>query len=159
MCFSQEKSEKATDPVADRAEAVQVEATVVLAADPGPGVVQEVPWFPGAGRARPHRVLQAVQARPAAQLRHVRAQQLLSQAVARPTATRSRLLAVPRTPGTADAVPRAPGTATVPLRVAGRPTAVRATVQQRRTGQEPAGKQHGPGNAVPAVFGVGVLQG
>lgn len=144
MCFSQEKSEKATDPVADRAEAVQVEAAVVLAADPGPGVVQEVPGLPGAGRARPHRVLQALQARPAAQLWHLRPQQLLPQTVARrfwAATSWSRLLAVPRTPGTADAVPRTPGTATVPLRVSRRPTVIWATVQQRRAGQEPAGQQ------------------
>lgn len=77
MFFSQEKSEKVTGPVADRVETVQVEAAAVPAAHPGPGVVQKGVGLLGAGRARPHRVLQAVQARPAAQLRHVRPQQLL----------------------------------------------------------------------------------
>lgn len=72
--FSQEEGEEAARAAADRAEAVQAQAAAVPAAHPGPGVVQEVPRFPRTGRARPHRVLQAVQARPAAQLRHVRAQ-------------------------------------------------------------------------------------
>lgn len=39
LIFSQEKSEKATDPVVDCAETVQTEASVVLASHPGTRVL------------------------------------------------------------------------------------------------------------------------
>lgn len=153
---SQEEGEEAAHTAADRAEAVQAEAAAVPAAHPGPGVVQEVPRLPRAGRARPHRVLQAVQARSAAQLRHVRAQQLLPSADGTTSA-----VTVPRTPRTR-AVPRTSGRATAVLvRVAGRaPSGVRTAVQRQQTGSATARTRHGRRRFPAAtVLGVGVVQG
>lgn len=156
VVFSQEEGEEAARAAADRAEAVQAQAAAVPAAHPGPCVVQEVPRLPRAGRARPHRVLQAVQARPAAQLRHVRAQQLLP-----PADGATSAVPVPRTPRIR-AVPRASGRATAVLvRVAGSaPSGVRAAVQRQQAGPATTGTRHGR-RRIPAaaVLGVGVVQG
>lgn len=154
--FSQEEGEEATRAASDRAEAVQAQAAAVPAAHPGPGVVQEVSRFPRAGRARPHRVLQAVQARPAAQLRHVRAQQLLP-----PAGGAASAAPVPRTPRIR-AVPRASGRATAILvRVAGRaPSGVRTAVQRQQACPATTGPRHGRRRFPAAtVLGVGVVQG
>lgn len=159
LFFSQEKSEEASDPVVDRVEAVQVEASAFPAAHPGPGFVQKVPGLHGPRRPRTHRVLQAVQTRLAAQLRHVRPQQLLPPAVIGwiAAAARSRVRAVPRTRArnAVVAVPRTPRHAAVPaVRVAaGRaPPVVRTTVQQQ-AGQESAGHERIV-QRFPAAFGL-----
>lgn len=83
MVSSPLASEEASHPHADHLEAFQVETPALPAAHPGSRLLQEAPGIPGTPNPRPHRLLQAVQAEPAIELRQLRrwwTQQLLRSA-------------------------------------------------------------------------------